>query len=90
MCICLRWQAISLAFKDQAVFPDLDFKDVELNQDKGKWVILLSYPLASCLSVQLRSSLSATLMTSSRLSTPTLHCIQTTLKSTLKSTLKVN
>ena len=33
------------AFKGQAVFPDLDFKDVELKQYKGKWVVLFSYPL---------------------------------------------
>jgi len=32
-------------FKVQALFPDLDFKDVELSKLKGKWVVLFSYPL---------------------------------------------
>ena len=33
------------AFKAQAVFPSLEFKDIELSQFKGKWLVLFSYPL---------------------------------------------
>ncbi|EAY01083.1 thioredoxin peroxidase [Trichomonas vaginalis G3] len=33
------------AFKSTAVFPDTDFKEVSLEQYKGKWLVLFSYPL---------------------------------------------
>ncbi|OHS95992.1 thioredoxin peroxidase [Tritrichomonas foetus] len=32
-------------FKGQAVFPSLEFKDVELSQFKGHWLVLFTYPL---------------------------------------------
>ena len=32
-------------FKGQAVYPDLDFKECSLEQFKGKWLVLFSYPL---------------------------------------------
>ena len=33
------------AFKGQAVFPSTEFLDVSLDQYKGKWLVLFSYPL---------------------------------------------